>query len=619
MADPVLTFEVALASAPGDPAPTWTDLSVYLRSATTRRGRSRDLERYSAGEAEFVLGNEDRRFDPAYAAGPYYGNVVPMKRVRLTAVYSAVTYPIFDGYVDSWEQVYQHPQEALVVVKCTDAFKVLAATELPSSAYVIEVTATAPVAWWRLGDAQGSIVRDAIAAIPGTAVGATFGQQGLVARDADTAVTFTSTGGISVTDSRPQIVGSVTAFTYEAVIKTTAAGTQVIIQQDGTDSCQLRLRMLGTGILEFQVTDAGSAYTAETESTGAVNDGSVHHVVASFSLANGLRVWVDGANVSNIVLTDTGTPVLTASRITLGNDKALVVNGWTGTLDEVAIYDRELSAAEIAAHAAQVSTPWNNDSPGARAARILDYIAWPAGLRDLDTGKSVLQSATLATTALEHLQKVAESEFGALFISRDGKVTLVERDALVNQASQAAFGDVDPEWEYTALDFDYSDADIRNDVIVSRSEGTAQRVQDTASIAAYLRHSFTLDGLLYDSDELSRSAAEFFVGLSKDPRLRVTQLRLDPVDGSNAALFAEALKRELAEWVTVRRRPQNLGAAIDQVCELEGIDHVLGPRLWVTTFRLAPARAPAGGGCFIEFDDGAGSAPCGFDDFAFAL
>lgn len=50
-----------------------------------------------------ILNNTDRRFDPSYAS-PYYPNVVPMRRVRDRTVQPAVTYDLFEGFVEDWGQ-----------------------------------------------------------------------------------------------------------------------------------------------------------------------------------------------------------------------------------------------------------------------------------------------------------------------------------------------------------------------------------------------------------------------------------------------------------------------------------------------------------------------------------
>lgn len=604
MADsfPDWRVELALADPPGTATPTWTDVSADVALVEINRGRDRELERFRAGTAQVTLIDQARAYDPVVVP-----TLRPMRQLRVFATFDAVTYQLFRGFIDSIEHAYEGPREgrAMATIFATDGFKALAAINLPSSAYALEVAGDGPRAWFRLGDAQGSTVYDSVAAIPGTVTNGSLGQPGLIARDDNTAAVFTSTGGVVVTDSRAFVTGSVTQFTFEAVIATTAATTQVILQQDGSDSAQFRLRMLGTGILEFQVSDAGLAYTAETESTGAVNDGQVHHVAASFSTATGLRVWVDGVDVSSVVLTDTGTPVVVATSLTLGNDKSLVVNGWTGTLDEVAVYPWELSVTEISAHAAQVRTPWNGDTPGARLDRLLDYAGWSTGLRTLDAGTSVLQSAELdGALVLDQAQLAAGSDFGALFIAVDGKVRFIGRQALFQKTSQATFGD-DPgtpaELGYRSMEPDYTDALIRNDVTVSRVEGVAQRVQDASSITDYLRHTFTLDGLAYNSDTLSRSAAEFLVAEYKDPRRRISSLEILP-RGDPTDLFPQVLGRELTDVVTVVDRPAGGGAANTQVSTIEGITHRIGPLAWETEWRLTPAFGSAGVGSVGTWD-----------------
>jgi len=47
------------------------DVTAFVRSVSIRRGRSRELDRFSTGTATVVFNNEDRRFDPLYSAGPY--------------------------------------------------------------------------------------------------------------------------------------------------------------------------------------------------------------------------------------------------------------------------------------------------------------------------------------------------------------------------------------------------------------------------------------------------------------------------------------------------------------------------------------------------------------------
>jgi hypothetical protein len=60
---------------------------------------------------------------------------------------------------------------------------------------------------------------------------------------------------------------------------------------------------------------------------------------------------------------------------------------------------------------------------GARVERVLDLpeVNWPQELRDIEEGRSILLDSTVSgISALEYLQRVSTSEFGNLFISKDG-------------------------------------------------------------------------------------------------------------------------------------------------------------------------------------------------------
>ena len=57
------------------------DVTAKVRSVQVRRGRSRQLERFTAGNANIVLDNRDRAFDPLNTASAYYGSILPGKQV----------------------------------------------------------------------------------------------------------------------------------------------------------------------------------------------------------------------------------------------------------------------------------------------------------------------------------------------------------------------------------------------------------------------------------------------------------------------------------------------------------------------------------------------------------
>lgn len=146
MAFPTITLEIAFATAPLASSPTWTDVSTYLKEVSVRRGRQRELDTFDAGRATFILDNQDRRFDPSYSAGAYAPNVVPMKKIRLSATVGATTYRLFTGYVTSWQPLWDTAFTADVRVDCVDAFDILAAVTLPAGTEASELS-SARITW----------------------------------------------------------------------------------------------------------------------------------------------------------------------------------------------------------------------------------------------------------------------------------------------------------------------------------------------------------------------------------------------------------------------------------------------------------------------------------------
>jgi hypothetical protein len=121
--NPIARCEVAFASDPSA-TPVWTDVTSWLLGFTINRGRQQELNRVEAGTATILFDNLDRRFDPSNAASPYAPNVVPMRRVRLSAIYNSVQYRLFSGYVENWPPTYPGPVDSNVEITAVDAFKV---------------------------------------------------------------------------------------------------------------------------------------------------------------------------------------------------------------------------------------------------------------------------------------------------------------------------------------------------------------------------------------------------------------------------------------------------------------------------------------------------------------
>ena len=124
-----ITVEIAFDSNPLDSSQTYTDVSQYLRSFSTTRGRISNLDKFQTGTAIVELDNRDNRFSPNQTTHYYdsvnnRSKVQPLKRLRIRAVYDSTTYDIFNGFVESFPVNYGGSGvDSTTKIKVVDAFK----------------------------------------------------------------------------------------------------------------------------------------------------------------------------------------------------------------------------------------------------------------------------------------------------------------------------------------------------------------------------------------------------------------------------------------------------------------------------------------------------------------
>src|ERR1051326_8044654 len=101
-------------------AGVWTDITDYVRGFDTVRGRGRNVDFFQAGSAHWLLKNLDGRFTSQNSSGPYFGKIKPGIRIRAKGTYSATTYPIWFGTIDSWDDRYPGQKDATTLLTSTD-------------------------------------------------------------------------------------------------------------------------------------------------------------------------------------------------------------------------------------------------------------------------------------------------------------------------------------------------------------------------------------------------------------------------------------------------------------------------------------------------------------------
>ncbi|QTE28898.1 LamG-like jellyroll fold domain-containing protein [Pengzhenrongella sicca] len=254
-------------------------------------------------------------------------------------------------------------------------------------AYAQQVLLDNPAGYWRLGEADGN-AQDWTGFADST-VGAEVTRDvagALTPADDDGAAQFAGTAASRVYGSAQATTSN--RFSIEAWFRTTSTTGGKIVgfgdSRTGDSVLYDRDVLLGAdGRLTFGV-NPNSLRTVTTP--GAYNDGAWHHVVATLSSA-GQQLYVDGALRAS--RTDT---VSSRSHSTgrqgqtfrgywrIGGDSSAIwpeagAPDFTGDIDEVAVYGRALTAAQVAAHFTTAGGTPTNQDPVASFASTADGLS----------------------------------------------------------------------------------------------------------------------------------------------------------------------------------------------------------------------------------------------------
>ncbi len=203
-----------------------------------------------------------------------------------------------------------------------------------TAAYANIVVADAPVSYWRVGQPSGSVAPDTMGVNLASHLGGfTLGEPGAVA--GDTAVRLNgSTGYVKVPNSASVETGD--EFTVEMWVKLGRLGA---VQGLATKGSYL-VSLDGANYVNLRKPNVGNI----VRSTTPISDTSAYHHIVVAKAGPATRIYIDGSDrtgpVVNRTIADTTSPLL------LGTGAGYL----NGSLDEVALYPRALTAAEVAEH-----------------------------------------------------------------------------------------------------------------------------------------------------------------------------------------------------------------------------------------------------------------------------
>ena len=553
--------------------------------------------------------------------GPYYGALTPLRPIRIRVTPSGGTIrTIFTGFVDQWPQSYVNPNDALVAVTASDAFKVLNNYKLPSY-WDKTVRAASPTRWYPLVDFAGSFYAfetvkwssnsaQWMSNAAGVTSSCTTGQSLLIVEPA-TSSSFDGTKILQINDSLGVYLqtANASAWTVEFWMSTTLTTTgNYGIWNHGNfihgGSCGLVVSG-GNAQIVAQFGHRGTSSTMTTKNVPInVNDGKPHHVALVYqsdaSFGNTFNLYVDGV-LATVSGSFTDTVDNGYSFMTLGypiNKSATASNNFPnyfqGSIQHLVVYSGTLlSDAEILKHyQVGVGTYLQDQTTDARIQLLLDLISWPSDGTTLGSGQStVLGIQTTGKGILDALKECEVAEQGRLFMSPTGTVKFVNRSAFgsgnsVN--SQAMFGDTSGfDLRYSDITLTYDDRFVFNDVTVQQPGGSSYKIVDSTSQNQYFTKTKSTDAIVSSAYLMVNMATNQLSNYSQ-PKMRIDSLTLDGRGHPTKQDLLTTL--DIGDRVSVTRTPK-IGQAIQKQLFIEGITHQFTPKGWQMIFTFSPTFA----------------------------
>jgi hypothetical protein len=98
----ILDSGVLGVNALADSTAVTVDVSNLVDSIKTNRGRTALSDIFQTGTMSLRIIDQNGDFNPMNPSSPYYELLTPMRKVTITASYEGTTYPIFAGYITSY-------------------------------------------------------------------------------------------------------------------------------------------------------------------------------------------------------------------------------------------------------------------------------------------------------------------------------------------------------------------------------------------------------------------------------------------------------------------------------------------------------------------------------------
>jgi hypothetical protein len=238
---------------------------------------------------------------------------------------------------------------------------------------------------------------------------------------------------------------------------------------------------------------------------------------------------------------------------------------------------------------AQISTVTGataGDLSGTRINQILNTIAWPGTMRDVDAGLTTMQNDPGTNrTSLSALQVVANSEYGAVYVGPSGEFVFQDRSVTAGSigATPIVFSDNGAGIRYANAIWKLDDTLVFNKSTVTRLGGTAQVAINQPSIDKYFLHSYYLDGLLMQTDAVALDYARAYTASRAETAIRCDAIELDLYSPNYNTGIIAALNLNFFDPITVITT-QPGGSTLEKTLQIFGVAFNITPNSFKTVF-----------------------------------
>jgi hypothetical protein len=132
----ILDSGVLGVNALADTGSVTVDVSSLVDSIKTTRGRTALSDVFQTGTMSLRIIDQTGAFNPMNPASPYYNLLTPMRKVTITATYGTTTYPIFAGYITSYDTTTPRDVGEVVytTIQAVDGFRLFQNAQITSVA-----------------------------------------------------------------------------------------------------------------------------------------------------------------------------------------------------------------------------------------------------------------------------------------------------------------------------------------------------------------------------------------------------------------------------------------------------------------------------------------------------